>query len=335
MFTVGPYFGVSYTVTLREEKNKFNELDQLGTLAEYVIGALVVTGVVFTFLVSVLGTGGAILLPLISALPHILVFLKTIIFTMILISKSFLIVGMFATVSVIAPDVTLQHDTTLDTIEDIITDITSSMAYSVSVSKVSSTAAYIDQPSSVTVKLNNEEPTKVQPITEVMVFPPDGRIIDIQRQDPYIASHSSTEITQKLHIPSKSGTYKVLGMVHAGGVATSILRQSMIVTEPSLEINLSTDGRIYSPIDTIEIIANFTNNEASEIGNITYIIEVINTITVCADMLVLAASSSQTRTISFTPTGGSSYVATATMLLGFTEIASETIALLWEAAKVW
>ena len=330
LFTVGPYSvwpfdEFSYTVTLREEKNKFEELDRLGAWSKYVIGALVVTGVVLTLLVSVLGTGGAILLPLISAIPQIISFLTTVIHTMIPIAKSFLLVGMFATVSVISPDVTLQHDTTLDTIEDIIADITASGAYSVSVSKVASTASYIDQPSSVTVKLSNDEPTKVQPITEVMVFSPDGRIIDIQRQDPYIASYSATEITQKLHIPSKSGTYRVLGMVHAGGIATSIVQQSMTVTEPSLEVNMRTDSCIHSIGDTIEITANFTNNEASEIGNLTYVIEVMNTTTVDAGMMVLAASSSQTRTVSFTPTDEGSYVATATLLLGFTEIASETI----------
>jgi hypothetical protein len=328
--TVGPYSvplvgEFNYTVTLREEKNKFEELGKLGAWGKYVIGALVVTGVVLTLLVSVLGTGGAILLPFISAIPHITSFLTTVIHTMIPIAKSFLLVGMFATVSIIAPDVTLQHDTTLDTVEDIISDIAASGACSVSVSKVSSTASYIDQPSSVTVKLNNDEPTTVQPITEVMVFSPDGRIIDIRRQDPQIAPHSAAEIATNLHIPSKSGTYRVLGMVHAGGVATSIVQQGMTVTEPSLKVNLSTDSRIYSPGDTIEITANFTNNEESEIGNLTYVIEVINTTTVDADMMVLAARSSQTRTVSFTPTDEGSYVATATLLLGFTEIASETI----------
>ena len=333
LFTVGPYSvplvgEVSYAVTLGEEKNKFEEIDRLGVLLKSAISALVVTSVVFTFLVSVLGTGGALLLPLISAIPHIIVFLKTIIFTMVPVAKAFLIAGMFATVSVVAPEVTLQHDTTLDTVEDILTDIMASQpqAYAVNISGVTTTASYIGQPSSVTVKLNNEEHTKVQPITEIMVFSPDGRIIDIQRQDPQIASHSSTEITRNLHIPSKSGTYNVLGMVHAGGIATSIARQRMTVTKPSLDVNISTDSRIYNPGDTIEITANFTNNEpASEIGNLTYIIEVINTTTVDADMMVLGASSSQAKTLSFTPAEEGSYVAAATLLLGFTEVASETI----------
>jgi hypothetical protein len=303
----------------------FEQLDRLKSLAKYFIGALAVTGVVFTFLVSVLGTGGAALLPLISAIPHIVTFLKTIIFTMIPVAKSLMIAGMLTTVAVIAPEVTLQHDTTLDTVEDIIADIAASQQCYVSVSRVSPSASYIDQPSSVTIELNNKEHASVQPITELMVFSPDGRIIDIQRQDPEIASHSSIEIVRKLHIPSKSGTYNVLGMVHAGGVATSIAQASMTVTKPSLNVNLSTDGCIYSPGDTIEITANFTNNETSEIGNLTYIIEVINTTTVDADMMVLAALSNQTKTLSFTTTDEGSYIAAATLLLGFTEVASETI----------
>jgi predicted secreted protein len=114
-------------------------------------------------------------------------------------------------------------------------------------------------------------------------------------------------------------------MIHAGGVATSIAQERMTVTKPSLDINLSTDSLVYSINDTIEISANFTNNEASEIGNLTYIIEVINTSTVDANMMILAASSSQTKTVSFTPTEEGSYVAAATLLLGFSEMASETI----------
>jgi len=328
LFTVGPYFGRSYAVTLGEERDKFEEIDRLGVLAKRAISALVVTCVVFTFLVTVLGTGGAVLLPLISAIPNIISFLTTLLHSVIPVAKVFLIVGMFATVSVVAPDVKVQHGTTLETVEDILTDIAASEqpCSAVSVSEVSPlTSSFIGQPPSVTVRLKNEDPAKVQPITEIMIFSPDGRIIDIQRHDPEIAPLSSAEITQRLHTPSKPGTYKVLGVLHAGGVATSVAGAEMSVRKPLLEVDLSTEHRIYNPGETVKITANFTNSEPAEIGNLTYILEVLNTTAVDADAMVLAPTSTQTKTLSFTPAENGSYTATATLLLGFTEVASETI----------
>ncbi|MDD4497622.1 MAG: hypothetical protein PHV51_05660 [Methanosarcinaceae archaeon] len=326
LFTVGPYeipcMGTfSYSVTLTEEYNKFKELDDLKGLIGTVAAALAVIGTILVLVISILGTGGTALGPLIAALPQIIGWLKTITSVLIPVTMSLVTVGMFFTVPIIAPEVSYQHDTTLDTIEDII----SSESLSVSVNEMSTSSAYINSPTSTSMKIVNREPVSLNPITETMVVSPDGRIIDIKREDPYVAASSSAKITHELSTPQKPGKYQVVGMVHSGGVATSATLQEMEVDVPAISIALESDRNAYNPGEPITISANFTNNEASDISDLIYVLEVVNTSTTDADMMTLGASSSRIEDLTFTTNNEGSYIAKATLLLGLSEIAVDSI----------
>lgn len=273
---------------------------------------------------AVVGSGG-LLTPLMGMLMAAAVKVKTIIALlegaemMAPLALVYLSSSVFLLSGVMVDEVAYTHDDALDAIQAVI----DSKSSSITVNSIYTDASYINQPSSATVKFFNNESVPVKPITQVMVFSPDGRIIDIKSYDPFIGPLSSTEITQKLHTPSKSGTYKVLGMVHAGGVATSIAQQNMTVTKPSLDINISA-GKLYQIGDSVTISADFLNNEASRIENLTYIIEIINTTDLDANIINLDALSRQTKTLTFTPTEEGTYIAKASLLFGLTEIITRT-----------
>jgi len=222
---------------------------------------------------------------------------------------------------IVANEVTIQHDQTLDTVEDII----ASNAYEVTISDITTSASYIGEPTSATYELDNKEQTSIQPIVEMMLISPDGRIIDIIRQDPYLTPLSTEQQIQSFLPASENGDYTVLGMVHAGYVATSIMQQTMSVEIPNVTIDLFTTGSFFSLGETIDIKANFTNTEPVEINNLTYVIEFMNTSSFDADMITLPPSLSYTKNLSFTPSSEGSYIAKATLLLGFTEVASRSI----------
>jgi hypothetical protein len=323
---------IGYDITVLEIHNKFKWIDKgFGKYLTYGIVIVAASIIIITVIAAALGAGaisGG------TAVPAILIMLSHIgSLAMSLLGGLKAIKGVQMGVllilclmlppatDVVANNVTEQHDLTLDTIEDII----ASHSYTVSVDKITPSSSYVGKPTSIALELDNKEYINVKPIVEMMVVSPDGRIIDIKRQDPDIKSLSTKQLTQSFSPASECGDYKVVGMVHAGSVATSIVRQTMSVDMPDVTIDLSTDSSLYSIGDTVHITADFTNNEPSEINNLTYIIEVINTTAVDANIFALSPSSTQTKTLSFTPTEEGFYITKATVMLGFTELPSKNV----------
>ncbi|MCK4731814.1 MAG: PKD domain-containing protein, partial [Methanophagales archaeon] len=315
-FTIGPYDlngflpggEVSYDVTLKEEEDIYKDVKKYSFLFSIIV---VVLSVIIT-VIAVIGTGGATLL----LLPGILVKIKGILCGFKLLSEMGLVVVtimMLLTLPHIAPMVTDQHNTTLNSIQDLIlTQQTTSTTNVLSIATPPQTSFGKDTKFLITVDKGVSKTP--EPIIGIVVSP-DGRVIDLSlyKTNPY--SNYET-LSSSIRLPHQPGKYKILAMTYGDMMKSSVKQVETTQTAPNISVSISTDKSFYNFTETVTINANFTNTAPEKVGNLMFSIDVLNTTYNKTGFLEIDASSTKMETLSFVPQTNGTCKATVALFAG-------------------
>ncbi|RJS68413.1 PKD domain-containing protein, partial [Methanophagales archaeon] len=308
----GPLPGgeVSYKITLQEERNRYNDVKKVSWVLP-ILQIIIAIIVLIAVALAAIGTSGAVL----AALPGILGPLKTILTGLTLLSKCALVslmVAMLLTVPHIAPEVTQEHDATLDFIEALV----SQQAPSAKVTSIKTIERSIEfgRPTGLSIELNEETTEKIIGL----VVSPDGRVIDIKPYQPYNTKH----ILGSIKLPHHPGKYKMFAMTHDDMMKSSIAEIEVEQVSPQITTTIYTDRHFYNCSETVVVFANFTNPLNVSVDNLMYSIDVLNTTYNKTGFLSLNPESSKIETLSITPEENGTYKVRSTIFAGLYEVDS-------------
>ena len=220
---------ISFHITLREERDLYESIKKAFAWVSMGIAIVVLIAAVL-FALGTVGFG------LIAEIPFLITVLKA--FFVKKVAFAAIVVLMLFTLPMIAPQVPLRHDTTLDAIESIITHQSTSTANVLSIASEPQTSFDKDMKLSITVdkKLSRTS----EPIIGIVVSP-DGRIIDMSlyQTNPY-ASEFET-LASSVRLPHQPGKYKILAMSTEDMMKSSVKQVETTQTSPNISVSISTD----------------------------------------------------------------------------------------------
>lgn len=322
--TLGPYdvlgHTLQYDLTLQEQENKRQQIDEFGDTLKLAIAVLVVIGVVIILLliVGAISSGGvlaAIVGPIIWKIVKVLF---TIGKKIVPIARALLVASMLFTVSLIAPHVPQYHDETLDAAETLIIGSGKVLLRTFNVAVQSEQVR-------LTAQLDGPETGKSQVLVETALYSVDGRIINIVWSTLEI--QAGQQATLNKDIPLAPGTYRAVTTLYAEGDVTAVKTSPFQVAglEVKLDLRLSQSRLdLGDPVAATVILTN--TSIISDVNDLTLILESSDGTNFDAWPVSLTAGETQQIDYTFTPTMTEAYVLRAWLGVGFNTVAQQDAA---------
>ncbi|MHA1289676.1 MAG: S-layer homology domain-containing protein, partial [Candidatus Thorarchaeota archaeon] len=320
----GPLPGgeIEYKVTLKEQENKFYQVRDLGGFLSIVTKVLILIAGVIAVLVMIgaISASGGLAAAVLPALRNVVDLLYNVLHIVMPLTLAFLCITMSFTVPIIAPIVTEDHDSTLDTIESVI----GGQSATVEITEMKAVDTYYGSPSSLSFDITNKEGKEIPAIVETLIISSDGRPIKSLKKDVTIPPNATLTVEETMSL--RPGNYKAIAMVHTNNIAASLMTRDMAVEIPSISLTVNSDKSQYTLGETAHISSSVTNNEDYDVEDLMYLLEVEGTDASEDDTLFsLAAYATNNYSLDFVPEEEGCYQITATVFSGMQVFAEYTI----------
>ncbi|GEM_PF-2444178 len=323
LITLGPYNVLEYTLrydlTLQEQENKRQQIEQVSQFLGIAITVLVIIGVVITLLliVGAISSGGTLAVVVAPIIWKIVNVLKTV-SDILKVAAALLVVLMLFTVSRIAPHVPQYHDEALDAAETLISSTGMAQLNTFDVTVQSNQARLIAQ-------MSGPETGQAQVLVETVLYSVDGRIISVVWSPVQI--RAGQQATLSKHVPLAPGTYRAVTTLYANGEAATTEAVSFSMPAPGVEMALSLTQSRLNPAESLQARVSLTNTSPiSDVNDLTLIVESTDGVHFNAWPVSLAAGATRQIDYTFTPTTTGAYVLRAWLGIGLNTLAQQDAA---------
>jgi hypothetical protein len=320
VLTLGPYnvLGktIRYDLTLKEENNKFSDLDKADLFLKIAIAIMAIVGAVIMVLliIGVISSGGAlaaVVAPIIWKIVNLLVSLSNI----VKIASALLVVLMIYTAVTIAPHVPQYQDETLDAAQAMI-----GVKGTVSLNEFN--VAVGPDVAQFKIEIGGPDVGEAEALVETALYSVDGRIINIIWSP--IKMSSGQQIDLDKEIPLSPGRYQAVTTLYGSNEVIAIRSAPLMIDNPRIDLAFQLDQSQLSSGQPVRAHVALTNtNPISAVNDLTVIIESSDGVHFNSWPVSLGASSMHQIDYTFVPTATGSYVLRAWAGIGLSPLAQE------------